>query len=233
VLQPGAFARTGLCCPCRQRSDAPIRRRAGSVRLPVVPVICIGCSWRSLHQGRRRPPQLPCLLCDHPVPPTPGSSSAPARSGLQRLGWPCRDFSGSALPCPLAGLASRGCRIALVLRAGHLLPPGEGLSTLGFDTGRFPPMPPACYRASWQLPRPDFHRQQTRACRRGLSQVHRLLSSVTVAHASSAEEGSASNQQRNRLRLRGFRPLRSGPRYLGYAGLSACVSCRQCRPCAE
>jgi len=41
--------------------------------------------WRSLHQGRRRPPEFPCLLCDHPVPPTPGSSSAPARPGLQRL----------------------------------------------------------------------------------------------------------------------------------------------------
>ena len=45
-----------------------------------------------------------------------------------------------------------------MLRAGHLLPP-EGLSTLGFDAGRFPPTPPACYRASWQLPGPDLHRQ--------------------------------------------------------------------------
>jgi integrase len=27
------------------------------------------------------------------------------------------------------------------------------LSTLGFDAGRFPPTPPACYRATWQLPR--------------------------------------------------------------------------------
>ena len=44
-----------------------------------------------------------------------------------------------------------------MLRAGQLLPP-KGLLTLGFDTGRFPPTPPACYRASWQLPGPDFHR---------------------------------------------------------------------------
>jgi hypothetical protein len=44
-----------------------------------------------------------------------------------------------------------------MLRAGQLLPP-EGLSTLGFDAGRFPPTPPACYRASWQLPGPDLHR---------------------------------------------------------------------------
>ena len=69
-----------------------------------------------------------------------------------------RDFSGSALSCPLSGLASRGCRIRLMLRAGQLLPP-KGLSTPGFDTRRFPLTPPACYRASWQLPGPDLHRQ--------------------------------------------------------------------------
>ncbi|PJE93867.1 hypothetical protein CUT44_32265 [Streptomyces carminius] len=37
--------------------------------------------------------------------------------------------------------------------------------TLGFDAGRFPPTPPACYRASWQLPGPDFHRQATTSLR--------------------------------------------------------------------
>ena len=36
-----------------------------------------------------------------------------------------------------------------------------GLSTLGFDPTRFQTGPPACYRASWQLPGPDFHRQVT------------------------------------------------------------------------
>src|SRR6266498_1174193 len=44
-----------------------------------------------------------------------------------------------------------------MLRAGQSLPP-TGLSTLRFDAGRFPPTPAACYRASWQLPRPDSHR---------------------------------------------------------------------------
>ena len=68
-----------------------------------------------------------------------------------------RDFSGSAPSCPLAGLASRGCRIRFMLRAGQSLPP-KGLSTLRFSTGRFPPALAACYRASWQLPGPDFHR---------------------------------------------------------------------------
>ena len=36
-----------------------------------------------------------------------------------------------------------------------------GLLTLGFDPARFQTEPPACYRASWQLPGPDSHRQAT------------------------------------------------------------------------
>ncbi len=44
-----------------------------------------------------------------------------------------------------------------MLRAGRSLP-AKGLSTLRFNAGRFPPTLAACYRASWQLPGPDFHR---------------------------------------------------------------------------
>jgi len=47
-----------------------------------------------------------------------------------------------------------------MLRTAQLLLPKE-LSTLGFDPARFQTEPPACYRASWQLPGPDFHRQAT------------------------------------------------------------------------
>ncbi len=47
-----------------------------------------------------------------------------------------------------------------MLRTAQLLPP-EGLSTLGFDPTRFQTEPPACYRASWQLPGPDLHRLAT------------------------------------------------------------------------
>src|SRR5260370_32123041 len=43
--------------------------------------------------------------------------------------------------------------------------PHTGLVTLGSGAGRFPPAPPACYRASWQLPGPDFHRQATTSLR--------------------------------------------------------------------
>ncbi len=47
-----------------------------------------------------------------------------------------------------------------MLRTAQSLPL-QGLLTLGFDPTRFPVEPPACYRASWQLPGPDFHRQAT------------------------------------------------------------------------
>ena len=39
--------------------------------------------------------------------------------------------------------------------------PLTGLLTLGSDPARFQTEPPACYRASWQLPGPDSHRQAT------------------------------------------------------------------------
>jgi hypothetical protein len=43
--------------------------------------------------------------------------------------------------------------------------PLTGLSTLGFDPIGFQTEPPACYRASWQLPGPDLHRQATTSLR--------------------------------------------------------------------
>ena len=45
-----------------------------------------------------------------------------------------------------------------MLRTASSLP-HTGLLTLGSGPARFPAEPPACYRASWQLPGPDFHRQ--------------------------------------------------------------------------
>jgi hypothetical protein len=47
-----------------------------------------------------------------------------------------------------------------MLRTARSLPP-TGLLTLGLDPTRFQTEPPACYRASWQLPGPDSHRQAT------------------------------------------------------------------------
>jgi hypothetical protein len=47
-----------------------------------------------------------------------------------------------------------------MLRTASSLPL-KGPLTLGFDPARFQTKPPACYRASWQLPGPDSHRQAT------------------------------------------------------------------------
>jgi hypothetical protein len=41
--------------------------------------------------------------------------------------------------------------------ADRLVAPPKGLLTLGFDPARFQAKPPACYRASWQLPGRDSH----------------------------------------------------------------------------
>ena len=51
-----------------------------------------------------------------------------------------------------------------MLRTASSLPLA-GLLTLGSDPARFQTGPPACYRASWQLPGPDFHRQATTSLR--------------------------------------------------------------------
>src|SRR5437764_10135643 len=98
-----------------------------------------------------------------------------------------------------------------MLRTASSLP-HTGLLTLGSDAGRFPPAPPACYRASWQLPGPDFHRQATTSLRTArfrcyvtasppallgariarassvnvVSPTSTVLTSVTVARVSSA-----------------------------------------------
>jgi hypothetical protein len=51
-----------------------------------------------------------------------------------------------------------------MLRTASSLPLA-GLLTLGFDLTRFQMKPPACYRATWQLPGPDSHRQATTSLR--------------------------------------------------------------------
>src|SRR5262249_17332620 len=90
------------------------------------------------------------------------------------------------------GFSRRG-RLRLMLRTVRLLPL-EGLLTLGFDTGRFPPMPPACYRASWQLPGPDLHRQATTSLRLPTNRLTRSTSSLLDA-------------RQHKIELLGFDPL--------------------------
>jgi hypothetical protein len=109
------------------------------------------------HPGPKRASPLPAPTVRPFRSLYPGSSSRVRLQVLPRFHGLRRELPGSAPPCPLTGLASRGGRIHFTLPTGRLLPP-QGLSTLGFDAGRFPPTPPACYPAPWRLPGPDFHR---------------------------------------------------------------------------
>ena len=62
----------------------------------------------------------------------------------------------SLLPTLNGGLQLRRGRFRLTPPTVRLLPQ-TGLLTLGFDPARFQTVPPACYRASWQLPGRDSH----------------------------------------------------------------------------
>ncbi len=61
----------------------------------------------------------------------------------------------------------------------HRRPP-QGLLTLGSDPARFPAKPPACYRASWQLPGPGSHRQATTSLRTRRSTVAHVTVSPPI-----------------------------------------------------
>ena len=53
----------------------------------------------------------------------------------------------------------------------------KGHLTLGFDPARFQTEPPVCYRASWQLPGPDFHRQATTSTNHKTTPLHHEVTS--------------------------------------------------------
>jgi hypothetical protein len=117
---------------------------------------CPQCAWagEGLPSSRRHPLNVPRPL-------TPRSPSRLPFQDLHRFRGLRREPPGSALP---RYLTTR--QASLALRTAQLLPP-MGLSTLGFDPARFQTKPPACYRASWQLPGPDSHRQATTSFRSG------------------------------------------------------------------
>ena len=77
---------------------------------------------------------------------------------------PRQAISFAAQSVPLVDNTERARRI---FRTPYLLirmvaSPNRALDT-GLRPGAFPTKPPACYRASWQLPGPDSHRLATRA----------------------------------------------------------------------
>jgi hypothetical protein len=94
----------------------------------------------------------------------------PIRRGVPR-GCASRIFTASMAftvnrPARLSLNVYRRGRLRCTLRTAQLLPPPWPL-TLGFGLARFQARPPACYRAPWRLPGPDFHRLATTSFRSG------------------------------------------------------------------
>ena len=133
------------------------------MRLPVEPVIRTACSGSRRHRAGEG---LPSSRAHLPPIPLPLPRRVPQRLHIQDFSafhGLRRDFSGSAPSCPLAGLASRGCRIRVMLRAGRSLP-AKGFrhcaSTPGVSPRRWQPAtgPPGSY------PDRTFTGWRTRAC---------------------------------------------------------------------
>jgi hypothetical protein len=122
---------------------------------------------------------------NHPTPPPPGlvdeDLQRVVRAGSSPLPWPSPWFArlGSPLPHHTAGMqAARQV-------SRHATDRPVASPNRAFDAGlrrrAFPPTPPACYRASWQLPGPDFHRQATASLRLMINPYIRSTSSLLGA----------------------------------------------------
>jgi hypothetical protein len=85
--------------------------------------------------------------------------SAELQSGSASLPWPRPDNEVPALPHPPKGGPLPTPQASLDATDRLSLP--HGLVTLGFNPGRVQTAPPACYRASWQIPGLDSNRQAT------------------------------------------------------------------------
>jgi len=145
-------------------------RYYGRLRLPPgrhllpgsTPVIRRRCPRLSAARfGRGGSPQFPPPPSERSAPSYAGESLTAALQDLRRFHGLRREPPGSALSSvsnDAAGFASATDR--------SVAPP-EGLSTLGSSPARFQARPPACYRAPWRLPGPDFHRQATTSFRSG------------------------------------------------------------------
>ena len=121
--------------------------------------------------GRGGPPQFP---------PPPSIRSAPIRResltaalpGSSPLPWPSSRFREARHSLvPPRGTAGHDAAGFASCYGPHPRSPFTGPLTLGSNSARFQTRPPACYRAPWQLPGPDFHRHATTSLRTRRSTV--------------------------------------------------------------
>ena len=112
--------------------------------------------------GRGGPPQFPPPPSERSAPSTPGSSSGlQSRLFTPSVAFAVKDATRLPLPPTPKRWAAITTRQASLDATDRSVAPPEGLLTLGFDPARFQTRPPACYRASWQLPGRDSHPQAT------------------------------------------------------------------------
>src|SRR5215469_6245877 len=114
--------------------------------------------------GRASP--VPAATLDTFRAPYAGESLTAALPGSSPLPWPSprfREARHSLLPPE--GETSNDAAGFASCYGPHRRSPFTGLLTLGSGPARFQTRPPACYRASWQLPGPDSHRQATTSLR--------------------------------------------------------------------
>jgi hypothetical protein len=110
--------------------------------------------------GRASP--VPAATLDTFRAPYAGESLTAALPGSSPLPWPSPRFREArhSLARPEGRLSNDAAGFASCY-GPHRRSPFTGPLPLGSNPARFQTRPPACYRAPWQLPGPDFHRQAT------------------------------------------------------------------------
>ena len=125
--------------------------------------------------GRGGPLQFPPPLSERSEPLTPRSPSRLRFQALHRFLGLRPSTPGSALPAPHpSDGSSDDAAASLHVTDRSVAHPHTGVLDAGLRPARFQTKPPACYRASWQLPGPDFHRQATTSLRDQSSTTHMI-----------------------------------------------------------
>jgi len=110
--------------------------------------------------GRGGPPQFPSSPSKRSTPSRPESSSGlRSRLDTPSMAFTLKSGARHSLVHPKAAFVTT--RQASRDAADRLVSPPEGALDAALRRRALPPTPAACYRASWQLPGPDSHRQAT------------------------------------------------------------------------
>jgi hypothetical protein len=148
----------GLCCPTGSSgTTAASDAHPARAHFPRSPVIGRDAPTAPQTAGPGRASPVPAVTLRPFHAPTPGSSSGLRFQALDPFHGLRPDGPGSALPLSRLTAGTFTTRQASLDAADRPVAPPEGLLTLGFDPARFQTEPPACYRASWQLPGRDSH----------------------------------------------------------------------------